>query len=88
MVKNTHLLNGAIQCVPTTYNTEIKETYFEIYTEQVSCPLAFLFLTSQTANQYLNTCHCMANCLYIYDSCITKFDFMNYAFAKLVVSWL
>ena len=23
------------QCVPTTYATEIKETYFEIYTEQV-----------------------------------------------------
>ena len=27
------------QCVPTTYVTEIKEAYFEIYTEQVSCPL-------------------------------------------------
>ena len=56
MVKNTHLLNGHIllvhigiasmrqfQCVPTTYVTEIKETYFEIYTKQVSCPLAFSF---------------------------------------------
>ena len=31
------------QCVPTAYVTEIKETYFEIYIEQVSCPLAFLF---------------------------------------------
>ena len=40
------------QCVPTTYVTEIKETYFEIYTKQVPCPLAFLFKTSQTANQY------------------------------------
>ena len=43
--KNTHLLNGHIlyvhngiasmrqfQCVLTTYVTEIKETYFEIYT--------------------------------------------------------
>ena len=27
----------------------------------------------------------MANCLYLHDSFITKFDFMNYAFAKLVV---
>ena len=31
------------QCGPTTYVTEIKETYFEIYTKQVSCSLAFLF---------------------------------------------
>ena len=32
----------------------------------------------------------MANCLYLHDSCITKFDFMNYAFAKLVfaVDWI
>ena len=46
MVTNTHLLNGHMlkvhieiawqfQCVPTTYATEIKETYFEIYTNQV-----------------------------------------------------
>ena len=25
----------------------------------------------------------MANCLYLHDSYITKFDFLNYAFAKL-----
>ena len=30
----------------------------------------------------------MANCLYLHDSYTTKFDFMNYAFAKLVVAWL
>ena len=29
----------------------------------------------------------MANYLYLHDSYITKFDFMNYAFAKLVVAW-
>ena len=29
----------------------------------------------------------MANCLYLHDSYITKFDFMIYAFAKLVVEW-
>ena len=34
-----------------------------------------------------NTCHYMANCLYLQDSYKTKFDFMNYAFAKLVVAW-
>ena len=26
-------------------------------------------------------------CLYLHDSYITKFDFMDYAFAKLVVAW-
>ena len=30
----------------------------------------------------------MANCLYLHDSYIPKFDFMNYAFAKLVLAWL
>ena len=29
----------------------------------------------------------MANCFFIHDSYITKFDFMKYAFAKLVVGW-
>ena len=27
----------------------------------------------------------MASCLYLHDSYITKFDFMNYAFAKRVL---
>ena len=65
MVKNTHLLNGhmlkvhigiatmrQLQCVPTTYVTEIKEAYFEIYTKQVSCPLDLPLFTSQSANPY------------------------------------
>ena len=30
----------------------------------------------------------MANCLDLQDSYITKFDFMKYALAKLVVAWL
>ena len=30
----------------------------------------------------------MANYLYLHDSYNTKFDFMNYAFVKLVVVWL
>ena len=29
----------------------------------------------------------MASCLYLHNSYITKFDFVNYAFAKLVVAW-
>ena len=28
-----------------------------------------------------------ANCLYLHDSFTTKFDIMNYAFAKLVPAW-
>ena len=28
----------------------------------------------------------MANCLYLHDNLIKKFDFMNYAFAELVVA--
>ena len=31
-------------CVPTTYVTEIKEIYLEIYTKQVSCPFKHLKL--------------------------------------------
>ena len=63
MFENTHLLNGHMlsvhigiasmrqfQCVPTSYVTEIKEPYFEIYTKQVSCSLPIWL--SQTANQY------------------------------------
>ena len=30
----------------------------------------------------------IAKCSYLHDSFITKFDFMNYAFAKLVLAWL
>ena len=33
-----------LQCVPTTYVTEIKETYFEIYIYQKSCSLALTLL--------------------------------------------
>ena len=48
------------------------------------------FKTSKSAHQYynINTSHYMANYLYLHDSYITKFDFMNYTFAKLVVAWL
>ena len=32
-------------------------------------------------------CINMTNCLYLHDSNITKFDFISYAFAKLLVAW-
>ena len=45
--------------LPTTYVAEIKETYFEIYTKQVSCPFAFLFYTTLTnfRTKYLMMCN-------------------------------
>ena len=46
------------------------------------------FQTAQTAYQYYDTCHYIANCLYLHDSYITNFDFMNYAFAKLLLARL
>ena len=65
------------QCVPTTYITEIKETYFEIYTKQVSCTLASLFLNMSIkipVTIWQN----------IYMTAIS----VKYAFANLVVAWL
>ena len=54
--KNTHLLNSHMLtvhigiasmrqflCAPSTFVTEIKETFFEINTKQVSCPFDILF---------------------------------------------
>ena len=37
----------------TTYGTEIKEIYFEIYTEQVSCPLALPLLNISNCQSVL-----------------------------------
>ena len=66
------------KCVPITYVTEIKETYFETDT---SFPLLNIS-NCQSVLKYLS--------LYLHDSYmyITKFDFVNYAFSKLVVAWL
>ena len=78
------------QCVPTTYVTENKEeSFFWKFTlskYHVHC--FYLFYTSQTANQYYNTCYYTTNCLYLDDSYISKFDFMNYLFANLLVARL
>ena len=41
------------QYVPTTYAAEIKETNFEIYTEQVSCPLAVPLLNISNCQSVL-----------------------------------
>ena len=77
------------QCVPTAYVTENKEAnYFEIYMFKVSYPLCLPRLTSQTANQYTNSCHSTANCIYLQHHNISKFEFMNHLFANLLDAWL
>ena len=68
--------------------TEIKDTNFEIHTKQLSCSLALPFLNISNCQSVLNTCHYMETCLYLQYSYTTNFDFMNYAFAKLVITWL
>ena len=68
------------QCVPTTYVTEIKETYFE--TSVMSIGFAsFKHLKLPISIKIHVT-------IYLHDSYITKFDFMNYAFAKLLPAQL
>ena len=70
-----------------TYVTEIRKIIlkFTLTKYLVHCPC--LFKTSLTANQYQNTCHSTANCLYLHDNYISKFDFMNFLFANLVAAW-
>ena len=36
----------------------------------------------------MSTTIARTSCLHLHDSYITKFDFVNYAFANLVVAWL
>ena len=74
---------------PTSHVTEIKEIYFEIYTKQVSCPLALPLLNisnCQSVLKYISLYNKLF--IYLHDSYITKFDFMNYAFAKLLLERL
>ena len=73
-----------VQCVPTTYITENKETNLKYTLIKNHVHWLCLIKTSQSAYQYLNTCHYMS--LHLHDSYITKFDFTNHAFAKLVVA--
>ena len=42
------------QCVPTTYVTEIKETYFEMYIYQEPCPLTMPLLNNSICQSVLN----------------------------------
>ena len=43
-IELTYVVGAHCSCVPTTYVTENKDTYFEIYTYQESFPLALPLL--------------------------------------------
>ena len=74
--------------VPIAYVTEIKETYFEKYIYHESCPLALLLLNISNCQSVLKYLSLYGKLLYLHDSYITKFDFMNDAFAKLLLARL
>ena len=88
MVKNSFIEKTYV--VGTHWNCLIKhmllkireENYLEIYIFQVSCPLS-LPLLIPNCKSVLNSCHSAANSLYF-----SKFEFMNYLFANLLVVWL
>ena len=58
---------GQFQCVPTTYVTEIKETYFEIYTKGVSCLSALPLLSISNCRSVLK----YLSIVYIYMTAIS-----------------
>ena len=67
-----------------TYVTDIKETYLS---KIIAISIASLnYLKLPMSIKIPVTIWQIA--LYLHDSYITKFDFMNYAFAKLVLAWL
>ena len=89
-VVGTHwnCLYRQFQRVSTTYVTESKEENFlEIYIFQVSCTLSLPLLNISNCQSVLKYLSLYDKLLYLHDSFITKFDFMNYDFAKLEVPW-
>ena len=67
------------------FDTEIMETYFEIYIYQESYPLAVPLKNISICKSVLKY---LSLCLYLHDSYIPKFYLINYAFAKLIHAWL
>ena len=63
---------------------KLRKTIFKFILAKDHVYCLFIFKISQTASQYQNT----TNCLYLHGSYISKFDFMNYLFANMVVAWL
>ena len=75
------------QCVPTAYVTGIKEAFSEIYTKKYHVHWLYSFNISncQSVLKYLSLYGKLF--IFTWQLYITKFDFMKYAFAKLVVAW-
>ena len=66
-----------------------EENYLENCIFQVSCPLPLPLLSIPNRQSvFNNSCYSTANCLYLHDSYISKFEFVNYLFADLLVLWL
>ena len=76
------------QCVPTTYATEIKESILKYTLNKYHVHWLSSFKHLKLPISIKIPVTMSANCLYLHDSYITKYDFVNYAFAKLVVAWL
>ena len=76
------------QCVQTAYVTEIKEriSKYTLNKYHVNRHSSFKHLKLPISIKIHVTIWQIV--LYLHDSCITKFDFMNYAFADMVVAWL
>ena len=52
---------------------------------QVCLQFVIVVFSDHTHLLFQDICHYTKCCLYLYDSYISKFDFMNYRFANLVV---
>ena len=74
-----HMLSmRQVQCVPTAYVTKNKETYFEIYTHQVSsCSLPLSLPNISNCQSVLKYLSLYRDCIYLDDSYISKFEFMT-----------
>ena len=87
MVKNSFIEKRYV--AGTTYVIENKEeNYSEFYIFQVSGTLSLRLLNVPNCQSVLNSRHSTANRLYLHDSYISKFEFMSYLFANLLVALL
>ena len=78
------------QCIPATYVFENKENYFEVYS-LISSSTSIVFASFQHLKLPINikTLFKIPQIvLYLHESYISKFYFMNYLCANLVVAWL
>ena len=70
------------QCVPTTSVTEIEEAFFEIYSKTSIVPIVFASYKLLKLPISIKIPVTLPQIVYTY---ISKFEFMNYLFANLLV---